>query len=344
VRSAYVASAPPGPGTAGDGIYVFNSDTWTAAGSFVPCPGAQFVVVHPNGRFVYAVQALDGEGQISAFSIGSGGQLQFLGAESSGGALPCYLAVAPSGRQLYCANYGDGSISVHALGLDGRLCPELQTLSSEDVPTGAVPERQEGRHAHCAVPDHSGRFLLSADLGTDRISTYRTNARGLLERASFLQLPNGSGPRHIAFGANSNVLISCELNSTVAACRFHPATGELEFLGSHEATGKRLSSPNFPAHVATGTSGRFFYVSNRGADTLSCFEVTPRGPRLLSETSSGGCCPRHFVLAGDRIYVANQSSGNIFVVPLDPETGQLGSAELAIEGIPRPACIAIAEG
>ena len=341
VRRVCVASAPPGPGTADDGIYLFASDAWTAQESFTPCAGAQFIVLHPNGRFLYAVQALEGEGRISAFLIASDGKLQLLGTESSGGALPCHLAVDPLGRQLYCANYGDGSISVHAMGQDGQLCPEFQTLPAEDPSTGTVPERQERPHAHCAVPDHAGRFLLSADLGTDRISTYRTNTLSLSKRTSFLQLPEGAGPRHLAFNADGYVLVSCELNSTVVACRFQALTGQLQFLGSLDATAREPTSANFPAHVASDMSGRFFYVSNRGADTLSSFEITPTGPRLLAEMSSGGSCPRHFALADDRIYVANQGSDRISIIPLDAETGQLGPAGLLVEGIPRPACVAI---
>src|SRR4029077_19504653 len=89
-------------------------------------------------------------------------------------------------------------------------------------------------HAHSIIVDPSNRFVLSADLGADRVFVYRLDLDGK-------SLPHvdggdavmraGAGPRHLAFHPTLPlVFVSNELDSTVATLRFDAQSGKLSLL------------------------------------------------------------------------------------------------------------------
>jgi 6-phosphogluconolactonase (cycloisomerase 2 family) len=84
--------------------------------------------------------------------------------------------------------------------------------------------------------------------------------------------------------------------------------------------------------------GRFVYVANRGADCIAAYAVD--GDRLtpLADYPTGGLSPRHFAIVGDFLYAANQNSGTITALRVDPDTGGLGEAVMAAR-FPQPTCI-----
>jgi len=78
------------------------------------------VVVHPNGRFVYASNR--GDHSIALFEVDpQEGTLTALGAVSSGGRNPRNFALDPSGRYLFVANQGSNNVVAFRVGDDGRL-------------------------------------------------------------------------------------------------------------------------------------------------------------------------------------------------------------------------------
>src|SRR2546430_9547348 len=80
-----------------------------------------FLAVSPNQRFLYAVTE-GGPGGVSAFSIdGATGKLKLLNSVSSRGRGPAHLALDKTGKWLFVANYGAGSIAAFPLQADGSL-------------------------------------------------------------------------------------------------------------------------------------------------------------------------------------------------------------------------------
>ena len=72
-----------------------------------------FLALDPTGKYLYAVNETDnypgkkGTGSVSAFAIDpKTGDLTLLNRQSSEGAGPCHLVVAPSGKNVLVANYG----------------------------------------------------------------------------------------------------------------------------------------------------------------------------------------------------------------------------------------------
>ncbi len=79
--------------------------------------------------------------------------------------------------------------------------------------------------------------------------------------------------------------------------------------------------PNTAAEIRINSAGTKLYVSNRGADNISVYDVDREGRLALTGSiSSGGKTPRCFAAAEDRdsgityLVIANQDSNEIISV------------------------------
>ncbi|MEZ6077825.1 MAG: beta-propeller fold lactonase family protein [Pirellulaceae bacterium] len=95
---------------------------------------------------------------------------------------------------------------------------------------------------HCFVISPDNRFALAADLGIDKILNYRLDAATALlapnEAQPFVQLPPGSGPRHLTFHPHGQrVYVINELNSTVTFSTTRP-TAALNAAADHFHTAR----------------------------------------------------------------------------------------------------------
>lgn len=72
--------------------------------------------------------------------------------------------------------------------------------------------------------------------------------------------------------------------------------------------------------------GRFVWVAVRGADHLVTLSLAdgPEKPRLVGTVDCGGHWPRDLALDfwRNRLYVANERSGDVTWFDVDPETGR----------------------
>src|SRR5579862_3510869 len=137
-------------------IYAYRFDPHTgqitSLGLAAETTNPSFVALHPNGRFLYAVNEVQNyngpnSGGVSAFSIDrSTGKLTFLNEVASRGADPCYITLDDSGKFVLVANYTGGSLAVFPVLADGKLGEASAFL--QHTGHGTNPERQEGPHAH----------------------------------------------------------------------------------------------------------------------------------------------------------------------------------------------------
>src|SRR5580698_4826276 len=175
-QSDYLAFA----GGYGPGIYGLRfhaaSGRLTRIGLAIETASPSFLIVHPNGRFLYAVnEAGRNDDSVSAFAIDrKTGKLTALNRVSAHGSSPCDLALDKTGRFLAVANYASGSIAVFPVLPDGRLGEAA--ASDQHHGQSVNPARQKGPHAHSVLFSPDNRYLLSADLGLDKIFVYRFDA------------------------------------------------------------------------------------------------------------------------------------------------------------------------
>ena len=220
-----------------EGIHIYRLNMRSGAlsriGGAKGVKNPSFQAIHPNNQFLYSVsEAQDFEGRpsgsLSAFAIDAqSGALTFLNEQTSMGTGPCHVITDRAGKHILAANYGSGSVVVLPIRSDGRLgmpCAFVQHNGS------SVHPRQEAPHAHCVNNDANDRFIMSADLGLDKVLIYRYDGdSGQISSNPHLpaaQVKPGSGPRHFAFHPRGKyAYVINELNSTVTAFTYD-ATAE----------------------------------------------------------------------------------------------------------------------
>jgi 6-phosphogluconolactonase len=293
-------------------------------------PNPSYLVADPEARLLYAVNELD-NGTVTSYAVEPGGQPRRLSTQQSGGAEPCHLALGEG--YLIVANYGSGSASVHAVDAGGVLDPATGTVQHRG--NGPDPERQDGPHAHQV--HLTGDLVTIVDLGIDRLMHYRLDAGRLVPTGETKAAP-GSGPRHAVTHPSGRWYVTCELDSTIATFEPDPAAGALRLSATHPATASTVDR-NQPSGIALSGDGRFLYVGNRGADTIATFAVGPDGDlEPVGEVSSGGVWPRQFAFVDNLLYVANQRSGTVVALRVDPDTGLLSPTGEVTE-VANPSCV-----
>ena len=313
-------------------------------------PNPTFLALRPGHPELYAISEVYGFGKkkvgfVSAYKIrGKTGQLDLLNQQSSGGPGPCHVSVDRTGKVVLVANYGGGSVASLPIRPDGGLDPAV-TIDQHHG-SSVNPSRQGGPFAHCIETDPQNRFVLSADLGIDKVMIYRLNASNSAltpHQPAFVETTRGAGPRHLAFHPNGRfVYVINELNCTISVFGYDSTHGSLASLQNISTLPSDFSGQNTTAEVQVHPSGRFLYGSNRGHDSIAIFAIDPETGKLrrLGHQSTLGKAPRNFALdpSGRYLLAANQDSGNVVVFRVDPQTGLLHPTGVSA-AIPMPVCV-----
>jgi 6-phosphogluconolactonase len=341
--------------TVSQGIYAYRFDERTgkfsALGVGAESVDPSFVVVAPNGKFLYAVNEVGNfggakSGAVSAYAIERGtGKLTLLNQVASGGADPCAVTFDQTGNYLLVANYTGGNVAVFAVGADGKL--GARTAFEQHAGHGVDPARQEGPHAHWMVTSPDNRFALSADLGLDEVVVDKFDAgNGTLtpNEPPFAKVEPGAGPRHLVFSGNGKfVYVTNEMGSTVTVFAYDAAAGTLEARQTISTLPRDWSGQNTTAEIAVHPSGKFLYVSNRGHDSIAVFGISSKSGELttIGNFPTRGKEPRNFAIdpTGHYLLVANENSNDIVVFRIDGSSGELGSTGERVE-VPAPVDIA----
>ncbi|GAB2596702.1 hypothetical protein Aab01nite_72090 [Paractinoplanes abujensis] len=321
----------------GEGIVRLRRDPATGeltrSGVVARTPSPSFLTRHPALPVLYAVNELDPDGTVSAFTVDAAGDLTPLASRPTGGSDPAHLAVTGDGRHLLVANYGTGSVAVFPLDADGA--PGERTDLLTLTGSGPVADRQAGPHAHMVFPLRDE--VLIADLGSDKVWRARLDpvAGRLTLLAPAVSAPPGTGPRHVRFSPDGALFVVGELSGELTWWR-PGADGSLDLAGRAATT--TAEGENYPSEVVVRPDGRFVYVANRGPNTVTTFAWDGAAATLVAETPAGGDWPRHMILVGDHLYVTNQRSRSVTTLRIDPETG-VPVAPAASAAEPTPTCL-----
>ncbi len=271
-------------------------------------------------------------------------QLKEISRQAAGGEGPCYVNTDADGHFVFVANYGDGSISMFPVSDDGSLEPASHTIQHSG--SSANPSRQREPHAHCAVVDPSNRYVLFADLGIDKVMIYRIDreAKQIIPQDDHhLTMPPGSGPRHVAFHPTLPVLyVINELTSTICVSTWDAEKGEAKIVQEISTLPDGFEGDNSTAEILVSPNGKFVFGSNRGHNSIASYSVNSEDGTLTlnNHESSGGKTPRNFRIdpTGNFILAENQNSDSIYVLEIDPVSGNLSNTGNNVS-VPSPACI-----
>jgi len=307
-----------------------------------------FIEIHPTGKFLYAVSESGGAGSVGAYRIESGtGDLTLLNQRPSGGSGPCHVSTDHAGQNALVANYGSGSASVIPIRSDGRLAEPTGFVQHEG--SSVNPKRQKGPHAHSINASPDDRFAFVADLGIDKVMTYRLNAeKGTITAndPACAKVAPGAGPRHFAFHPNGRyAYLINELHGTMTAFAYNATSGALKEIQTVTTLPDGFDGSNSCAEVRVHPSGDFLYGSNRGHDSIVVYRIDPNNGTLtfVEHERAGIKTPRNFNIdpTGAFCLVANQGSDSVVVFRIDRKTGALTPTGHKIS-VARPVCIRFA--
>ncbi len=329
------------------GIYVYRFDPETGAleltGVAEGVENPSFLAIHPNRRFLYAVNEQWPEGAVSAFALDPAtGALTFLNKQSSHGSSPCHVTVDDAGQYVYLANYSSGTAAVYPIQADGSLGPASDVVQH----TGSGPDkrRQEGPHAHSITLSLDNRFAFVADLGIDKVMIYDIAATpGKLTPHGEAVVSGGSGPRHFTFHPNGKfAYLINEMGNTIVAFAYDAEAGTLTELQTVSALPDIFNGRSTTADIHVAPSGKFLYGSNRGHDSLVVYAIDPATGALtyVEHVATQGQTPRNFALdpTGAFLIAANQDGNNLVVFRVDAATGKLTPTGHKIE-VSMPVCV-----
>jgi 6-phosphogluconolactonase (cycloisomerase 2 family) len=309
-----------------------------------PAPNPSFLTASAKTRTIYvASERPEGPGLATALRF-ENKTFAALRSQSTGGHAAVHLCLDKTERFLFVANYqampasGDASLTAFALTDSGDLANAIAHFTHQ----GGGPDhaRQQGPHCHSVAISPDNRRLVAANLGADRLFTYRfDNKAGRLTVEGETETPDGAGPRHAVFHPNGRMLyVTGELQSSLLT--YTVDEDGLRLAASLPATQRETKSRNYPSGILTTPDGHHLLVANRGADTIAVFWIDPRSglPTLKAEYDCGGGFPRaiRFDRAARRLAVANQKTDTVTLFDWDFAEGKLSAEPTAIIPVKAP--------
>ncbi len=337
---------------ASNGIYVYKFDSRTGSATAVShckISNASYLSVSPDQQFVFAVNENSGSdskgGGVTSFSFDkTTGTLTEISHQSSQGNGPCYITIDKTGKWAIAGNYGSGNFSVLPVNKKGELDKAKQVIQQ----AGAGPDtaRQKSPHVHGIFLKKNNTGLYVTDLGTDKIMSYRLDAKkGVLapEKIPFVNTRPGGGPRHMAFSANGKYIYLLQEMSGTVTVFSDKGQGNLKEIQSVSSVPADYKGEAGSADIHVSPDGKFLYASNRGnSNTIAIFSIAAETGMItwVGHQDVMGKTPRNFNFdpTGRFLLVANQNSDNIVVFNRDSETGLLSYSGNMVE-VGKPVCI-----
>jgi 6-phosphogluconolactonase len=297
-----------------------------------------WVTTDPAGKvLLVADENYGATGQVLSLSIDAKtGKLTMLSAQAAAAQGTVHLSVAKSGKWVMGANFNGMNAQVFALAPDGK------------VGTAVGAPTVVGKQPHSFNVDPTNKAAFIPCLGADKVYQFTfDDATGKLTAATpaTLDLPAGTGPRHMAFSKDGAIAyLIAENKQTITAYTVDAAKGTLTAIaGSEVSTLPADVKAMVPgtlasraAEVLVHPSGKFLYATTRldsGAGNaaaaqdgyLAIFPIGAAGKLGTPAFEKVGKEPRAFNVTPDGkiLVVANQRSttDNLVSYTIDETTG-----------------------
>ncbi len=221
----------------------------------------------------------------------------------------CY--VDEQRKYAYAVDYYNGEVVVIPF-VNQKIVKVVQTIKHEGH--GPVQRRQEQAHPHYVEMLPNKERLFVCDLGTDEIVLYKIVENGRLERdeENSFHVKPGNGPKKMVFSSDGRfAYVLNELSSTVSIY----AMDGLQFtlVGEVDTYPKdNYEGENTAGDIIINEEGDYLFVSNRGYDAISTFEVdTQTGQLYYLEYIDTDENPRSMILVNNRWIVSASQKGGM---------------------------------
>lgn len=254
---------------------------------------------------------------------------------------PCHVSISSDKQILISSNYHENKMIVYNT-LDGIILNP--NMIAEHECSSIDPLRQEKPHIHCSIFTKDEKYILSIDLGMDKMIVYTLEDNKLIQEKDLsYDFPKGTGPRHITYSkTNPFYYVLSELTSEIFVFKYNPdselkfeniqilSTLPSDYLGEKSGAAIRIHKNN-----------KFLYTSDRGNNTLSLFYINEKNGTLeyINSISCQGNSPRDFQIdpSGKFLLCANENSSTISIFSINSSTGIL--TFVGNEEVPNPSCI-----
>jgi 6-phosphogluconolactonase len=334
----------------GGGIYLYRIDPASAALTQLQLVddirNPSWLTLNPAQTRLYAVSEIDNYqngrgGAVVSYAIDSNTlQIKRLGAVSSGGAMPAHASVHPSGKFVFVANYGSGSVAVFPVAADGSLSeasdvrpsvgPRHRARAIDDPSGQYAASDHDGPHVHMVAPDPTGQFVLANDAGLDLTLVWRFDAQAgrlLPADVPVIAAPSGCAPRHFVFHPSGKTFYNLyEHDAKVAVYDYDASRGGLKLKQVVSSLPPRFAGSNLSAEIVIAPDGRFLYASNRLHNAIAIFAVAGDGQlRSIGDTWVHADSPRSISIdpGGAYLFSCNQRGDSITSFHLNAASGAL---------------------
>ena len=337
------------------GVYHAHFDTESGKLSpselAAPIKGPGFLCQHPTKDILYVVGtpteagAHQNQACVVAYRI-AGKQLEMINAVPIGDGGACHVNVDLGGKMLVTAQYGGGSVAAFSLNEDGSIDAQTERIDHEGA-SGVVPGRQSKPHAHYVGFSPSQQYVLSPDLGLDKVMIYQVDVnQASLAKHGFGKVPAGGGPRHMKFHPNQNwIYVLNELSLSITVFDWDETRGQMKPKQTIPTVSKQAlakETTKSASEIRVHPSGQYVYSANRGHDTISVFRVNQSNGELTQVEIENvrGATPRNFNITPDGkwLLAAGQDSQTLAVFAIHAGTGELTYHHQIIT-TPAPICV-----
>ena len=293
---------------------------------------------------------------ISTFRIDrKTGKLSPLNIATVDGALPNEAITDRSGRVVVVVNYGSevrvkNNAGVAALKImpDGKLADPFYVDIHPNEPIATPPTARPGRggragaapagpapdplanfgaHVHGIAFSTNNKFVFIADLGNDRIYSYKLDASkpsmAPIAGTPYIHVGPNSGPRRMVVSPDGKILYCSYQDNAKTGVFKIAANGALTLVQEIATVPADFKGGAGVAEIAIDHAGNNLYVSNRGPSTIVHYAINKADGTLSIKdfTPSQGTSPRNLSVdaTGKFLFVANQGSGDVVVFKMEAD-------------------------
>ena len=255
---------------------------------------------------------------------------------------PCHLSICSDNQVLLSSNYHENKMIAYNT-LEGIILnyPSIARHMSPDANDNLI----KNPHFHYSTFTYDNKYILSTQLGLDKLAVYVLN-NDRLEEISELSyhFPHGTGPRHIAYTDSKHIYVLSELTSEIFVFNYDSSKNNnsiLENIQKISSLPLEYCSDKSGAAIRIHPNKKFLYTSDRKNNSISLFSINSNDGKLkfLNSFSCNGNSPRDFQIdpSGKFLFAANEKSDNISIFAINSTTGRLSF--ICSSDVPSPTCI-----
>lgn len=253
---------------------------------------------------------------------------------------PCHISICNDNQILISSNYHENKVIIYNT-LEGIILN--YPLVGKHTPVNSDDTKIINPHFHCSIFTFDKKYILSTQLGIDKLAVYQLEHNKLEEKSELsYYFPKGTGPRHITYYNSKNIYVLSELTSEIFVFKYDSLSNKpLINIQKLSSLPEKYKGNKSGAAIIIHPNQKFLYTSDRGSNTISIFSINSSDGKLklLDTISCGGICPRDFKVdpSGLYLFIANEKSNMISTFSINTSTGCL--TFISSVDIPSPTCI-----